>query len=233
MKCSRTHAKSTLTRSVFTATLLVILICVSRSQGSCPKQSTKSAGWPRDAIVRFDVSTLPHELRTQARNALSAWNTANRLNNSGVRFIAADAIHPAVLMFNIGVPIDGGPAGTSIKNRHGTTTAETAVITINAHEPKYFDPDDKRYSLAVFKVFLHEIGHTMGLADMQVPDRTAPADRCGGQTSGESVMNALCAVNDSGNNMSTGITACDQRIVVRNTQYFRSRQEYAVKRPNH
>jgi hypothetical protein len=230
MKCSRTHAKSTLSRSIFTATLLVTLIFVSRSQAICPKQSTKSAGWPRDAIVRFDVNTLPDELRTQARNALHAWNTANGRNNSAVRFAAADSTHPAVLTFKIGVPLDGGPAGTSISNQPGTSTAATAVITINVNDPKYFDPRVPGYNLAVFKVFLHEIGHTMGLADTHVPNRKAPAERCGGQRRGESVMNAFCAVNDSGDNMSAFITACDQRIVVRNTQYLRKPQDYAVKR---
>lgn len=215
------------------ATLFVTLICVSPSQASCPKQSEKSAGWPQNATVRFDVSALPEKLRTQARSALGVWNMANRRNHSGVRFIAADATHPAILTFNVGVPPDGLPAGTSIKNLHGTMTAESAVITINAEERKYFKPDDEKpYLLAAFKVFLHEIGHTMGLADMHVPNERAPADRCGGQKSGESVMNALCAVNDSGNNMSTVITACDQQIVLGNEQYVRSRQDYAVKRPN-
>ena len=205
----------------FTFTLLLVVTFVSHSQTGCPTQSTKSAGWPRDTIIRFDVNALPLAIRAQALAALSAWNTANLTNNSGVAFVAADTTHPAVLTFKTGVPQEGGPAGTAIKNTDATSTAEKAEVTIDVNNPNFFRSNVAGFSLAIFKAFLHEIGHTMGLADVPVPNPTAPAERCGDQTLRLSVMNALCAVNDSGNNMASTITPCDQGAVFQNGQYSR------------
>lgn len=212
----------TIVRYAFTFTLLLILTFVSHSQTSCPTQSTVSAGWPRDSVVRFDVTTLPSTIRAQALAALSTWNTANGINNSGVSFVPADSTHPAVLTFKVGVPEQPGPAGTPIKNFDGTSTAKSAEIVIDANNPDYFRTSVPEYNLAIFKAFLHEIGHTMGLADVPVPNPTAPAARCGDQTLRLSVMNALCAVNDSGHNMASTITACDQGAIFQSGQYFRA-----------
>ena len=180
--------------------------------------SAKSAGWPRDSVVRFDVSSLPAPLRSQAINALNAWNTANTQNNSGVTFVAADLNNPATLKFKVGVPEGGVAAGTDIKNSDGSSSAETAEITINANDTNHFNSSVAGYNLALFKAFLHEIGHTMGLADIPVPNTSA---WCGGQTSGQSIMNALCGVNDSGGNMPTTIKPCDQGTIFQNWQYYR------------
>lgn len=216
------HQLSTLTRSIFTLTLLLIVTLISRSQTGCPTQSTKSAGWPRDAVVRFDVNALPSNVRTQALKALSAWNTANGSNNSGVTFLAADSTHPAALTFRVGIPKEPGPAGTEIKNTDGTSTAEKAEVVIDATNTNYFNSSVQEFELALLKAFLHEIGHTMGLADVPVPNPTAqPPQRCGDQTAQQSIMNALCGVNDTGGNMASSVTACDQGSVFQNSQYYR------------
>ena len=212
-----------LSRIAFTFTLLLVVTLISRSQTGCPGQSSTSAGWSRDSMVRFDVSTLPTTIRAQALAALSAWNTANGANNSGVSFLAADPNNPAVLTFKVGVPEKPGPAGSNIKNFDGSSTAKTAEIVIDANNPNYFRASVAGFSLAIFKAFLHEIGHTMGLADVPVPNPTAsPATRCGDQTARQSVMNALCGVNDSGGNMASTITPCDQGAVFQNNQYSRA-----------
>lgn len=65
---------------------------------------------------------------------------------------------------------------------------------------------------AILKVMLHEIGHTMGLGDVPVPDATA---NCGGQTAGNSVMNGKCGVNDGAGNLPNGVTDCDNRTASR------------------
>ena len=212
------HPHHTLTRSVFTLTLLLIVTLVSRSQTGCPDQSTMSAGWPRDSVVRFDVSSLPPALQTLAINALNAWNTANTQNNSGVTFVAADTNHPAALTFKVGVPEGGVAAGTVIQNIEGSSSAATAEVTINANNADYFNQSVAGFNVAVFKAFLHEIGHTMGLGDVPVPN---PSASCGDQTARQSIMNAMCGVNDSGGNLPTSITPCDQGSVFQNSQYYR------------
>jgi hypothetical protein len=222
MKCSHTHAKSTLSRFVFTFTVFVTLIFLVKSEASCPSQSTVSAGWPRDSTVRFDVSALREPLRTQALKALDAWNNANSMNNSGVTFMAADSTHPAVLTFTIRDLGSVTAAGSDIHNFPGTSTAETAQITINADNTNFFDANIAEYELALFKAFLHEIGHTMGLADTPVPEPTASPERCGGQAASESIMNRLCGINDSGRNMPSSIASCDQGTVFQNSQYYRT-----------
>jgi hypothetical protein len=152
---------------------------------------------------------------------LNAWNTANGQNNSGVTFVAADTSHPAVLTLRVGVPEGGVPAGTNIQNTEGSTSSESAEIIINANNTNYFNPSVAGFNLAVFKAFLHEIGHTMGLGDVPIPNPSAPPGSCGNQTSGQSIMNALCGINDSGGNLPTSITACDQGTVFQNGQYYR------------
>jgi hypothetical protein len=212
---------STLTCCAFTLTLLLVIALVSRSQTGCPAQSISSAGWPRDSVVRFDISSLPPALQTQALNALNAWNTANTQNNSGVTFVAADTSHPAVLTFRVGVPDGGVAAGADIHNSTGSSSAETAEIIVNASDTNYFNPSVAGFNLAIFKAFLHEIGHTMGLGDVPVPNPSAPPQRCGDQTARQSIMNVMCGVNDSGANLPTSITPCDQGSVFQNSQYYR------------
>lgn len=222
MKPFSPHRQSTFTRYAFTFMLLVSMTLISRSQTGCPPQSTKSAGWPRDSVVRYDVSSLPSALQTQASNALNAWNVANTQNNSGVTFVAADSNHPATFTFNVGVPnTPGAAADTGIDPIEGTNSAKTAELVIDANNPDHFRPSVTGYNAALFKTFLHEIGHTMGLGDVPTPNPLAPPENCGNQTSGQSIMNRLCGVNDTGGNMPTSITPCDQGSVFQNPQYAR------------
>ena len=221
MKSFSPHRQQTFTRYVFTLMLLVSVTLISRSQTGCPPQSTESAGWPRDSVVRYNVSSLPPALQTQAINALNSWNLANTQNNSGVTFVAADSNHPANFNFKVGVPQEGGAAHVDIKNTEGTSSAATAELIIDANNTNHFNPSVTGYTVALLKAFRHEIGHTMGLGDVPVPNQFAAPELCGLQTSGQSVMNAFCGVNDTGGNMPTSITPCDQGSVFQNPQYYR------------
>src|SRR4030095_1981599 len=174
MKPFSPHRQSRFTRYLFTSILLVTVTLISRSQIECPPPSTKSAGWPMDSVVRYDVSALPQRLRTQAINALNAWSAANTQNNSGVSFVAADSSHPATLTFNVGVLNGGVAANTEITPIQGTNSAASAAITINANDPNHFNAGVTGYDSALLKAFLHEIGHTMGLGDVPVPNEFAP-----------------------------------------------------------
>jgi hypothetical protein len=68
----------------------------------------------------------------------------------------------------------------------------------------------------MLKLMLHEIGHTMGLNDVDVPN---PNSNCGGQTAGNSVMNGKCGINDEGGNMPKDVKNCDNQTVTSNTEY--------------
>lgn len=93
------------------------------------------------------------------------------------------------------------PAQTLIGRYTGTdiiATAETIFYLGSTSALGYanYDESSGNYHAFIQKVMAHEIGHTMGLTDQPVG-----AGDCGGQTAGESVMNAVCGTNDSANNM--------------------------------
>jgi hypothetical protein len=77
-----------------------------------------------------------------------------------------------------------------------------------------FDPNVSGYDTIFLKVMLHEVGHTMGLKDAAIG-----SGNCGGQTSGNSVMNAVCNHNDTGGAMPTSVTTCDNQQVNSETLY--------------
>jgi hypothetical protein len=89
-------------------------------------------------------------------------------------------------------------------NSNGTIKSTTISIYVNATispgVPVY-NPSGPTYSIAIQKVMQHELGHTMGLADMP--------GSCGNQTAQGSVMNMFCGTNDAENNMPTTVTPCD------------------------
>jgi hypothetical protein len=201
--------------------LLVTLTFVSTSRATCPSLNPKTSGWPQDFTVRFDVSSLPPRLQTQAIRALNTWNTANTQNNSGVYFVAADSTHPAALRFAVEQLPSGQAAGTDPHGANGGPLSQ-ADISINANDLSNFNTAVAGYDMALFKAFLHEIGHTMGLGDIPFQDPTVSSQPCGGQASGETIMNGMCGVNDTGGNMPSAITACDQGTIFQNSQYYRT-----------
>jgi len=218
MKCSHAHARFALAHHLFTFTMLVTVALVSTSQAVCPSRNPKTTGWPQDSTVRFDVGSLPPRLQTQAIRALNAWNTANSQNNSGVYFAAADSTHPATLRFAVADITSNQAAGTDSHDANGGPLAQ-ADILINANDLSNFNSAVAGYDTALFKAFLHEIGHTMGLGDIPIQ---STSQICGGQTAGETIMNGMCGVNDSGGNMPSVITACDQGTIFQNSQYYRT-----------
>lgn len=74
-----------------------------------------------------------------------------------------------------------------------------------------YDETASNYHAFIQKVMAHEIGHPMGIDDQPLSGGV-----CGGQTSGQSVMNAACGTNDSADNMpapTIGIPTCDNQSV--------------------
>ncbi|MGH9940836.1 MAG: hypothetical protein ACRD9R_00565 [Pyrinomonadaceae bacterium] len=184
-----------------------------QNPGCAPLAGNDVRGWARGTVY-YDVSGLPSPAREEAVRAFEAWSAANTTNGSGVRFQPSSQQNPA--NFTVTVGNAGGNAGrTDIpRNPGGPTTSAIAVIDLNNRAA--FDPARPNYNDAVFGTMLHEIGHSMGLADTP-SDRNNP--NCGGQTRGQSVMNGHCGVNDSGGNVPDRIQDCDNRSVNQNPQY--------------
>lgn len=110
---------------------------------------------------------------------------------------------------------NGDPASSSIA-RTGTGIVTGNTTTIDLNNTNLYDSGQPGYDTVIEKVMLHEIGHTMGLFDMPVPNINVS---CGGQSAGASVMNGKCGLNDQGNNLPLNITNCDQGSVSSIDQY--------------
>src|SRR5437868_10614532 len=54
------------------------------AQTGCPPVSNN--GWPKCVIVYYTITGFDQSQKTQLLNALTSWNTANRTNNSRVKF---------------------------------------------------------------------------------------------------------------------------------------------------
>lgn len=107
-------------------------------------------------------------------------------------------------------------AGTTITTVNGEVTSATTNIDIFNFGGNFFDPSQASFLPCMLKLMLHEIGHTMGLNDVDVPN---PNANCGGQTAGNSVMNGKCGINDAGGNMPKDVKNCDNQTVTSNTEY--------------
>lgn len=127
--------------------------------------------------------------RAQIQAAINNWNDNNRVyNNSGVQFVIGTAPSGgATLTFRNGaVSTPGRVAETGVTGPAGTTVANSAVVTFDTAEPipntnppvPFYDSNAAGYNQVFLKIALHEIGHTMGLDDVQ-----------GTSTPGASVMN--------------------------------------------
>jgi len=170
--------------------------------------------------VYYDINTLPAgTARTQAVDAFTAWNLKLEAKGINVEFIASDANHPPTFTVQVGSNPNGGTARTIISHQPNAGSTVSAVTTIDANNTNLIDADHVGYSSIFLKIMLHEIGHTLGLNDMPVPE---PDENCGGQTAGQSVMNGKCGVNDAGNNMPTFIPGCDASSVASQTDVYPS-----------
>lgn len=184
------------------------------SAQSCnPPLDQSIRGWAPYTVVYYDVSALSGTARSQAISAFNKWGSANQSNGSGVSFQPASASHPATYTIQVG-SAGGDPSVSAVGHTNGVVTGTTT--TIDANNTNLIDPNQSGYDAIFEKIMLHEIGHTMGITDMPVPDSNA---NCGGQTAGASVMNGKCGINDQGNSMPLNITNCDQGSVSSIDQY--------------
>lgn len=197
------------------AAAFLLFVASVIAQSPCSPLDTDLDGW-LPGTVYFDVSGLPAgTARNQAIAAFNAWNATLEINGIPVSFQPSDANHPPNFTVQVGAPPGGGPAHTAIAHPSGYSSNATTLI--NANDTSTIDPSQPGYDTIFLKIMLHEIGHTMGITDMEVPNLNQP---CGGQTAGQSVMNGKCGINDIGNNLPTAIPGCDVSSVAQQTGIY-------------
>jgi hypothetical protein len=109
---NKTHKRKrrpgySLAASVCSLGLGLYLIFSISAQTPCPTIPIDSKGFPKGTTVYYSLDgsiTNCTDERcngqvSQLTSAITAWDTANQSNNSGVRFQPADANHPATLTF--------------------------------------------------------------------------------------------------------------------------------------
>jgi hypothetical protein len=98
----------------------------------------------------------------------------------------------------------------------GNLTAATITFYPNATFPntstRAFVSTAPGWNTIFQKLALHEIGHTMGMKDVDISNVCGQADAA-------SVMNGVCGVNDGVNNMPTNVANCDNNVVSANPVY--------------
>lgn len=169
--------------------------------------------WAAQSITAIGIDSDIHSTFNQ-------WTYANQAQNgSNVGFYFQPSGPYYVLAQRV---VDYSACGVSVAAQ--TTTGIYEGTNIVAYAQTYFylgsnsslgfpnyDEGAGNYHAFIQKVMAHEIGHTMGLDDQPIG-----GGACGGQTAGESVMNAQCGTNDSANNMPAsmlGLPSCDNASV--------------------
>jgi hypothetical protein len=197
----------------FISCAFILLFPVS-AQSPCSPLETDFQGWLPGTTVYYDVSALPPAAQGQAIAAFTAWHDALQANNINVHFAPSTSSNPSTFTVQVGAPSGGTAAGSAISAPNGY--AQSVTTTIDANNTNFIDPNAAGYDTVFLKVMLHEIGHSMGINDMPVPNLQQP---CGQQTAGQSVMNGKCGLNDIGNNLPTSIPGCDLSSVASQDVY--------------
>lgn len=178
---------------------VVVLVAIPEvARAACAPRDRRALGWPQGTVVHYDVSRLPRSARSAARRAFDEWNSANRRVANGVAFVEGRG--PNAIVVRKG-RAGRGPAQAHFRMARTGHLRGEATIRIDLDNRRFFDPDEEGYTTAITKTVLHEVGHTMGLDDVDgSPCR---------QRRGRSVMNGLCETNDLRDAQPETVTACD------------------------
>ena len=197
----------------FTLSCMLALILCTAVTGYAQCPAVDNRGWAQGATVRFFLDpNLSEEQKRQIRIAVTAWNNANSVNNSRVRFEEDTTGQNFVFRFMNGTLPVGTPAFANKSfGASGTVVNATLTYDPNAVFPGtnilIVDPAKAGYDTIFIKLTLHEMGHTMGL-----DHPFAPANVCD-QPNGATVMNYVCNENDQGGNLPTSVATCDQNAI--------------------
>lgn len=159
--------------------LLITSTSSTYSQSDCPP--TQTARWPKNKTVYYSFSGTNTEQTRQILNGVSAWNTDNQSNGSGVQFRLgpppSGTSNPATIVFQNGTQPSSSPTASARTNfntnSNGRITSATVTFypqgTIGSGGPPIYDPTAPGYDTMVQKIAMHEIGHTMGLGEAPAP----------------------------------------------------------------
>ena len=208
------------TRGLLTLVLFSCALSFASGEAIAQCPTNDNVGWGRGATVRFFLNAnLNEEQKRQIRWGLAEWNRANSLNNSRVRF--EEDFTGGNFQFHIlNGSLGGNTPAFAQKVFTGDGTVVSATLTFDPNAvfagtaTPIANPSQPGYETFVIKLTLHEVGHTMGLDHPALP----PGGICA-QQDGVTVMNYICNVNDSANNMPTRVAECDQTTINSESRY--------------
>lgn len=183
----------------------VVLTLVSSSAfAECPKHDS-TAGWENGKTVYYSIGDeVPAQFHAAVTDAFKEWNAANLTNGSGVKFEPLPA--SKLCCSNLYVATNLLPVGTA--GNMVPTKADPlieATITVDTNK---FTGSDKQQVEYFMKIMLHELGHSMGLADVK-PDGAVCGDNAG-----KTVMNQVCSGgNDTAGMIPKKPQGCDNKAV--------------------
>jgi hypothetical protein len=184
----------------------------SQTSSGCAKTDQSNQAWAQNTTVYYDTSKITDaQAKQQIESGIAAWDSANKNDNySGVRFLPGPAPAGApTITFQMGGSNanNAGHTDTTVNLSNGIIQSATVSFYTDGKTPggnPIYDKNQPGYYDMFLKVTLHEIGHTMGLEDADVPT----SGYCD-QPDGATVMNGYCGTNDSGGNLSKTVTSCD------------------------
>lgn len=191
-----------------------ISILVVNAQSGCPSRDTLPF-WTTCAKVyyTFGSNITDSQQRSQIQTAIIRWNTANMANGSTVMFEQGSpppgTSNPRTLTFQNG-SLPDGVAGQWRSDSSFGDGLISATITFNPStlitgtNIRFYDPNAAGYDTVYVKQALHEMGHTMGLANINRSQQIALT----------STMNDSIDVNDRSNNQPTSPQACDNTVIM-------------------
>jgi hypothetical protein len=222
--------------AVCVGTILIATFWLVHSQQGCTAlTNTNRPAWPAASTIYINFGNLNTEQIRQVKLALDSWNTANAGNGSGVHFSTNSPPQgAAVLNFAVGQtttqngvtpPAQFDPTGHVVNGSltGGTITFSNTVTATAPDGSTKLALDETVSSNGFTKAALHELGHTMGFGEGDLPGggQDTQSNPCGhaGQVQASTVMNAQCGANDWGNNMPTTVTGCDNTNIASVPQY--------------
>ena len=169
--------------------------------------------WLCGTTVYYSTNGFNSTHQQVIANGVNAWSNLN--TNPHVTFLPSDGSHASVYVFQAG-NTNGGFNTSASTTWQTVSNTERRIIEANTvyylneqygnDNTAIWDPSNAtNYMTMLYKVTMHEIGHTMGLNHPSHPGVSI----CD-ETNGATVMNGPCGTNDSGSNMPLSVQTCDQ-----------------------